>query len=112
MTIATKPRYSREEIEAVMRETDRLLAADKRLTKVANARASAGTKPPTAREVYFTYIGQAMDRGLTKREAMLELAKEKPDLHAAFVQEEQKIRQDRLGREQKEKSAARRHRNR
>ena len=114
MTIALTIPVTRsiKEARQVMLETSQLLKEDaRRGHKAVIARASAPTTPPTAREVYFTYIGEAMDTGLTKREAMAELAGKRPDLHRAFVREEQKTRQDRDAREQQERSKARDRRN-
>ena len=102
--------YTLEEAKKIMAETERILDEDARLGRKVAARAS-GKKPPSAREVYFTYLGEAMDRGLTKREAMAELAGKRPDLHKAFVLEGQKKRQDRLDREQQEQSSSRKRRN-
>ena len=111
-TAATIPTdYSVKEAWQILRETAELVEKDARFARVANARAAAVKKPPTARELFFTHIGEALDRGLSKREAVTELAKVKPDLHAAFVQGEQRVRQDRLGREQQERSKARDRRN-
>ena len=95
--------YTLEEAKKIMRETQRILDKDARLGRTVTAQAAKrGATPPTAREVYFTYIGEAMDRGLTKREAMAELAGKRPDLHKAFVLEEQKKRESELQREREE----------
>lgn len=100
--------YTIEESWAVVNETARIFA-----TKAShvNARAS-GAKPPSASELYFTCIGEAMDRGLTKREAARRVAIDKPTVHQAYLKEHNREQQERTERERDNAVRVCRNRNR